>query len=83
LRYNDTPENEQVLADFVNAAAIHPLSDPVVRRTIALCKQSRIKLPDAIIVATALTKNFTLVTRNTSDFKNIAGLELLNPWDLP
>jgi hypothetical protein len=23
-----------------------------------------------------------LVTRNTGDFKNIAGLELFNPWEL-
>jgi predicted nucleic acid-binding protein len=36
-----------------------------------------------IIAATALTENFVLVTRNTDDFKNIAGLELLNPWELP
>ena len=46
LRFTDTPENERVLADFVNAAVIHPLSDTVVHRTIALCKQSKIKLPD-------------------------------------
>jgi predicted nucleic acid-binding protein len=83
LRFNDTPENEQILVDFVNAAVIHPLSDPVVHRTIALCKQRRIKLPDAIIAATALTENFVLVTRDIDDFKNIAGLELLNPWELP
>jgi predicted nucleic acid-binding protein len=82
LRFTDTPENEQVLADFVNAAIIHLLSDPVIHRTIVLCKQSRIKLPDAIIAATALTEDFVLVTRNTDDFKNIAGLELLNPWEL-
>jgi predicted nucleic acid-binding protein len=83
LRFNDTPENEQVLADFVKASGVHPLNDSVVRRTIALCKQSKIKLPDAIIAATALTEDFVLVTRNTDDFKNIAGLELLNPWELP
>jgi predicted nucleic acid-binding protein len=83
LRFNDTPENERILADFVNAATIHPLSDPVVHSTIALCKQSRIKLPDAIIAATALAENFALVTRNIDDFKNIADLELLNPWELP
>jgi predicted nucleic acid-binding protein len=82
LRFTDTPENERVLADFVNAAIIHPLDDPVVHCTIALCKQSRIKLPDAISAATALTEDFVLVTRNTSDFKNIAGLELLNTWDI-
>jgi hypothetical protein len=42
LRFTDTPENEQVLVDFVNASVIHPLNDPVVHRTIALCKQSKI-----------------------------------------
>jgi hypothetical protein len=47
LRFNDIPENEQILADFVKTAVIHPLNGPVVRRTIALCKQSKIKLPDA------------------------------------
>jgi predicted nucleic acid-binding protein len=82
LRFPDTPENEQILVDFVNTAIIHPLSDPVVHRTIALCKQRKIKLPDAIIAATALTEDFVLVTRNTGDFKNITGLELLNPWEL-
>jgi predicted nucleic acid-binding protein len=82
LRFNDTPENERVLADFVKVAVVHPLNGPVVRRTIALCKQSKIKLPDAIIAATALTENFILVTRNTADFKTIAGLGLLNPWEL-
>jgi predicted nucleic acid-binding protein len=82
LRFNDTPENEQILADFVKAAVIHPLNDSVVRLTIALCKQSKIKLPDAIIAATALTENFVLVTRNIADFKNITGLGLLNPWEL-
>ncbi|MDR1315462.1 MAG: type II toxin-antitoxin system VapC family toxin [Spirochaetales bacterium] len=82
LRFTDTPENERILEDFVNAAIIHPLTEPVVHRTIALCKQSRIKLPDAIIASTALTENFVLVTRNTSDLKNIPNLELLNPWEI-
>ena len=81
LRFNDTPKNEMVLASFVNTSIIYLLSPAVVRRTIELCKQSKIRLPDAIIAATALTENFVLVTHNTDDFKNIYGLELLNPWD--
>jgi predicted nucleic acid-binding protein len=83
LRFNDTPENEKVLAGFINISSIHPLDTAVVQRTIALCKQHKIKLPDAIIAATALNENFTLVTRNVSDFKNIAGLELLDPFTFP
>jgi hypothetical protein len=59
LRFTDTPENDRILADFVNAAVIHPLSDPVVHRTITLCKQSRIKLPDAGQFGTAeLSRSF-------------------------
>jgi toxin FitB len=34
---------------------------------------------DAIIAATALVHEMTLVTRNTTDFES-TGVELLNPW---
>jgi predicted nucleic acid-binding protein len=80
LRFNDTPENEAILNGFITNSIIHSLSPDVVQRTIELCKSSRIKLPDAIIAATALTENYTLVTRNINDFKYIPGLEILNPW---
>jgi predicted nucleic acid-binding protein len=38
------------------------------------------KVADAIIAATALVFDFTLITRNTEDFKGIAGLKISNPW---
>ena len=81
LRFNDTPENEATLERFINASVIYPLSSNVVKRTIELCKQNKIKLPDAIIAATALTKGFTLVTRNIIDFKKVPKLDLLNPFE--
>jgi predicted nucleic acid-binding protein len=81
LRFNDTPENEMILANFINMSVIHPLSPAVVKRTIELCKQSKIKLPDAVIAATALTEDLTLITMNTGDFKNIPGIKLLNPLE--
>jgi len=83
LRFNDTPENEAVLEEFINISKIYPLSNNVVERTIKLCKQIKIKLPDAIIAATALSEGFTLVTRNINDFIKIPDLILLNPWDIP
>jgi len=82
LRYNDTPENEAILNAFITSSVIYSLSPTVVQRTIELCRHSKIKLPDAIIAATALNENFILVTRNIEDFKHIPGLELLNPWNL-
>ncbi|MCF8232854.1 MAG: hypothetical protein K9J27_11755 [Bacteroidales bacterium] len=41
----------------------------------------KIKLPDAIIAATSLVYDLTLITRNSTDFKNIDELRLINPWD--
>ncbi len=39
---------------------------------------------DAMIAAIALRHAFALVTHNTKDFENIAGLKLVDPWfDLP
>ena len=80
LRFNDTPENEAILEGFINVSNIYPLNAAIVSRTIELCKQSKIRLPDAIIAATALTENLILVTRNTNDFKNITDLEIFDPW---
>jgi hypothetical protein len=40
-------------------------------------------LPDAVIAATCLVNDFTLVTRNQKDFKGINGLELYNPFTTP
>ncbi len=37
---------------------------------------------DGLIAATALVTNHKLVTRNTKDFQDILGLELINPWNL-
>ncbi|MDR3695072.1 type II toxin-antitoxin system VapC family toxin [Mucilaginibacter sp.] len=83
LRFNTIPESYKVLHDFVSESKILDLNEIVVDNTISICKSRRIKLPDAIIAATALVNDFTLITQNISDFKGISGLKLLNPWDLP
>lgn len=40
------------------------------------------KLPDAVIAASAIFLNATLVTQNIKDFEGIEGLFLLNPFDM-
>lgn len=82
LRFNTSTDVYKVLEDFVNESIVLELNDQVVNHTITICKSHRIKLPDAIIAATALANNLTLITRNIADFKNIKGLELMNPWDI-
>ena len=56
------------------------LTKEIERQTILIRKITKIKLPDAIIAATAMVYNLTLVTHNIDDFKNIQGLKVLNPF---
>ncbi|MBI1193471.1 MAG: PIN domain-containing protein [Bacteroidetes bacterium] len=51
-------------------------------KTAEIRKTYNIKLPDAIIAATSLAYDLTLLTRNTADFKNIIGVNVINPHDL-
>ena len=55
------------------------LTKEIEQQTIHIRKTSKIKLPDAIIAATAIVFGLTLVTHNMDDFKNIHKLNILNP----
>lgn len=82
LRFNPPDSNYKTLLDFVDSSNVFSLTEDIVEKTISICRVNKIKLPDAIIAATAITNNLTLITRNTSDFKKIGKLEVLNPWDI-
>jgi predicted nucleic acid-binding protein len=43
-------------------------------------KSVKIKLPDAVIAATALVHGFELISRNEADFKKITRLAVVNPF---
>lgn len=68
------------IINFVNDSAVVPLSDEIVDKTIEIKRLLKIKLPDAVIAATALIHDYTLISRNESDFKKIDGLKFLNPF---
>ncbi|MGA2749968.1 MAG: type II toxin-antitoxin system VapC family toxin [Verrucomicrobiota bacterium] len=57
------------------------VTEPILRRAAALRRERRMKLGDAIVAATALTHDLELVTRNVEDFKHVAGLRVINPFD--
>lgn len=67
--------------EFIQNSIVIGLEEAIILRTIALRKLLKIKLPDAVIAATAIVHDLTLITRNTDDFKNIPGLTVLNPHD--
>ena len=81
MRYWVTNLQLRIYLIFLNLANRYELTQEIVKQTITLRKIVKIKLPDAIIAATAMVHNLVLISRNTKDFENIKGLELLNPHE--
>lgn len=83
LGFAGLTENEEIkFQELINAANVIDLNEDVVTRTIEIRRQYRIKLPDAIIAATAFANELIIVTRNTKDLDKIEELEVLNPYDI-
>ncbi len=80
LGFNSQPITYQNLVRLIDASTVISLTDTIVDKTIALKKVKKIKLPDAIIAATAMVHKLTIISRNTVDFKNIEGLNCLDPY---
>ena len=76
-----TDQQRQYFEEFFQVAQVLPISQDVLNQAVILRQQRRMTLGDAIIAGTALVHGLTLITRNTDDFRWIAQLELLNPFD--
>lgn len=68
-------EFRQVFRQFNEVVII----SEVIEKAIEVRRIIRIKTPDALIAASAIVSNATLITRNTADFKNIPNLQVLSP----
>ncbi len=53
----------------------------IVAKVIDIRSVLSIKLPDAIIAASALTERLSLLTRNTADFSRVPELQSVDPFD--
>ncbi|GGH20477.1 type II toxin-antitoxin system VapC family toxin [Mucilaginibacter phyllosphaerae] len=79
----ETEIAEQYMQDICASCQIITLSDLIIQETISLRKHRRIKLPDAIIYATALVQKTPLLTNNIADFKSLGNIvELIDPFTL-
>ncbi|AFL90051.1 putative nucleic acid-binding protein, contains PIN domain [Terriglobus roseus DSM 18391] len=61
-------QNARETRRLLDLFATFDLSIQIAERAALLRRTTRLKLPDAIIYATALEHDLTLVTRNTKDF---------------
>lgn len=76
-----TEENEEVVREFINNFSIISLNEEISEITIEIRRKNRIKLPDAIIWASAKFNNSLLVTRNTKDF-SIHSSDIKIPYNI-
>lgn len=65
-----TPETEGKIRGFLNGFQSLPIDEQVSDLAVAIRQKHRIKLPDAIVWATAQVNSRILVTRNTKDFSH-------------
>lgn len=76
------PNNLIVYKNFVAAAHIVQINATIIAETINIKKNHRLKIADAIIAATAIALNQTLVGDNDSDFSKVPSLNYINPRHL-
>lgn len=70
----------EIAKDFISNAKVINLSDDMADTIIEIRQRKKIKLGDAIIAATALSHDLTIVTRNQKDFEKINGISVFNPF---
>jgi predicted nucleic acid-binding protein len=76
--YNDT--TLQQMGQLLSKLREIPLAEAVVQDTIRIRKQFGLKLPDAVIAASATVNGLPLLTGNVDDFKRVIDLELRSIW---
>ncbi|MBC7438860.1 MAG: type II toxin-antitoxin system VapC family toxin [Flavobacterium sp.] len=76
-------KEEELLRELLNNITITPINKEIADLTIEIrkSKTKKIKLPDAIILATAKYLNLTLLTDDWGDFENIDSSILISNID--
>jgi predicted nucleic acid-binding protein len=80
LGFNSDNESYLLLNEFINDSNVLEISNQVVEKCIDIRKNYKTKLPDAIIAATAIVNEMFIISRNVADFKNIIGLQVIDPY---
>ena len=70
-------DEESAIREFLRRFRVHPVDEGVAERAIEIRRKNKMRLPDAIIWATAQQLGFLLATRNTRDFpRNNPGVRI-------
>lgn len=73
---------EQAVKDFITDSEILEITPDVISHCVNIRRDKKVKTPDAIIAATAIANDYTLISNNDKDFKSIQGLKYINPYSM-
>jgi predicted nucleic acid-binding protein len=76
----EDPNEEMFIKDLLSVFKTIYIDQRIADTVVKIRRKKRIKLPDAIISATAISEGLYLVTRNVEDFHDI-DVNLTNPFE--
>ena len=83
LVYNPSEASVKLtISSILEASFELSMSEEILLKTVEIRKKAKIKLPDAVIAATAIIHNLTLLSDNNSDFLKVGELKYINPTKL-
>lgn len=68
LSGSKSPGEERIIRGLLETFSVISISPKIAERAVRIRRESRIRLPDAIIWATSQELGYLLITRNTRDF---------------
>jgi predicted nucleic acid-binding protein len=80
LGFNQSESDDRQARLLLSSLRELELTSTIAEQTIQIRKIRKLKLPDAVIAATAIVNNLAIITRNTSDFDQVVGLNYINPF---
>ncbi|MFO7978759.1 MAG: type II toxin-antitoxin system VapC family toxin [Bacteroidales bacterium] len=79
LCWKTQPQKERGIREFIADSVIIDITPEVISFCVDIRRHRKVKIPDAIIAATALAFGYTLISSNDRDFHSVDGLKYLNP----
>ena len=77
-----SPEQSKTISLFLSNFGKVDLNEEIKEITINIRKSTGLKIPDAIIAASALALDLPLFTNNLKDFQKVDFLKILDPMNL-
>jgi predicted nucleic acid-binding protein len=75
-----SPDSLKASEELLRSVSEIPLHEEIIRLCISFRQHYPIKLPDAIIAATARHAKVPLMTRNMTDFERVPELKMVDPF---